>query len=296
MRRRFTRRSFPANTRPLWASLTLVAALASAGCQTTHGGPQTGAIPATATIEASHLSPEQAVAEVQKWGAAYSRDPKSKEAELNYAAALRAVGQTGQAVALMRKAVIYHPEDREVLADFGKALADDGEFPEALSTVRRAQRQDNPDWQLLATEGGILDSMGDHEGARARYNQALVLAPGEPQVMNNLAMSYVLTGNLSEAEELLTKAAADPRASLRVRQNLALVQDLKAHPEKAASYGNRQATAPPPAAIAAPARTARFVAPQPLPTAGQDGDALYPTEEPPPATEENTWAELKAKG
>ena len=103
---------------------------------------------------------------MQTWGAAYARNEKDKVAALNYAAALRAAGQTGQAVAVMRKAAIYHPEDREVLAAFGKALAADGQFQEALATVRRAQRADNPDWQLLATEGGILDSLGKHDEAR----------------------------------------------------------------------------------------------------------------------------------
>jgi Flp pilus assembly protein TadD len=178
-------------------------------------------------VSSSDLTREQAVAAVQRWGAAYSHNEKDKVAALNYAAALRAAGETGQAVAVMRKATIYHADDREVLAAFGKALAADGQFEEALATVRRAQREDNPDWQLLSAEGGILDSLGAHDDARARYRQALVLAPGEPQVLNNFGLSYVLTNELDEAERVLREAAASPNATLKIKENLALVLRLQ---------------------------------------------------------------------
>ena len=96
----------------------------------------------------------------------------------------------------MRKAAIYHPEDREVLAAFGKALAADGQFQEALATVRRAQRSDNPGLAAARDRRRHPRFARQHEEARARYRQALVLAPGEPQVLNNLGMSYVLTNEL----------------------------------------------------------------------------------------------------
>lgn len=210
----------------LLAGTVLAAALA--GCETMSQGPaSTGSIASTTVVTPSDLTPEEAVGAVKQWGAAYSRNEKDRTAALNYAAALRAAGESGQAVAVMRKAAIYHPDDREVLAAYGKALASDGKFDEALATVHRAQRADNPDWQLLSTEGGILDSLGRHEQARALYRQALVLAPAEPQVLNNLGLSYVLTNELDEAERVLREAAASPRATLKTRQNLALVLRLR---------------------------------------------------------------------
>jgi Flp pilus assembly protein TadD len=209
-------------------------AAALVGCKSTEDPATTGSISSSAVIQASDLDPHQALAAVQRWGAAYSRDERDKVAALNYASALRAAGETNQAVAVMRKAAIYHPEDREVLAAFGKALASDGQFQEALATVQRAQRSDNPDWQLLATEGGILDSVGQHEAARDIYQQALVLAPAEPQILNNLGMSYVLTGELEQAEETLRQASASPNATRQVRENLAMVLRLQGRTEEAA--------------------------------------------------------------
>lgn len=211
--------------------------LALAGCQSmgTNTSSHGGAIATDRVLSASDLTEEQALAEVQRWGAAYARDEKDKLAALNFAAALRAAGQTGQAVAVLRKAVIYHSDDRTVLAEYGKAQAANGQFEEALNTIRRAQRRDNPDWQLLATEGGVLDSLGDHETARKLYRQALVLAPEEPQILNNMGLSYMLTGDLDEAETLLRQAAASPKATVKIKQNLDLVVQLKANPSSAAA-------------------------------------------------------------
>ncbi len=224
-------------------------ALALAGCQSTKGEAPayTGSISSSAVLTGSDLTPEQALLAVQKWGAEYGRNQKNKLAALNYAAALRAAGETAQGVAVMRKAAIYHPTDREVLAGFGKALAADGKFPEALAAIRRAQRTDNPDWQLLAAEGGILDSLGQHPEARNLYRQALVLAPGEPQILNNLGLSYVLTNELDEAEAVLQQAAQSPKATFKTRQNLALVLSLKGKGSsgpKLSAKGGSDASAP----------------------------------------------------
>ncbi len=213
------------------------------GCQTTTATSdaprQTGAIQPSGTVVASDLTREQALSAVQKWGQAYSADERNKVAALNYSAALRAAGQTSQAVEVMRKATILHTNDREVLAAFGKALAADGQFDEALRTVRRAQTPDNPDWRLLAAEGGILDSLGRNELGRSKYKQALVLAPGEPQVLNNLGMSHVLTGDLDKAEEILRRALNHPSATARVRQNLALVLGLQGKFKEAEAMATR---------------------------------------------------------
>jgi len=137
---------------------------------------------------------------------------------------------------------------REVLAAYGKALAAHGEFQEALSTIQRAQRADNPDWQLLSAEGGIRDSLGQHDQARALYTQALVLAPGEPQVLSNFGMSYVLTSELGEAEKLLRQAAASPKATLKVRENLALVLRLEGKTTEADQLVGAAGQVPPAAA------------------------------------------------
>ena len=69
--------------------------------------------------------------------------------------------------------------------------------------------------------------MGQHEEARRYYASALKIVPGEPSVLSNLGMSYMLSRELPKAEEALRQAYANPRADARVRQNLGLVVGLQ---------------------------------------------------------------------
>lgn len=160
------------------------------------------------------------------WSPRYTKDPKDKATELNYAAALRRVDRLDQAVAVLQKAAIYHASDREVLAAYGKALAAGGDYERALVIIERAQTPDQPDWRLLSAEAAIRDQTGEHDEARQLYRQALGLAPNEPSVLSNLGMSYLLTGDLKQAESILRQAVALPNADSRVRQNLALAVGL----------------------------------------------------------------------
>lgn len=161
------------------------------------------------------------------WGEQYAKDEKSKDASLNYAAALLRVGRTDQSVAVLQKTVIYHPDDRDVLASYGKSLAAAGKFDIAIETIRRAQTPDRPDWRLMSAEAAILDQVGRNAEARQLYSRALTLSPGEPSVLSNYGMSYVLTGELPKAEKLLREAIMAQGADSRVRQNLALVVGLQ---------------------------------------------------------------------
>lgn len=170
-------------------------------------------------------------AEIEKastyWAQRYAKNPKDKAAALNYAAALRQTGRTGQAVAVLQKTVLALPEDREIMAAFGKALAADGQLDRALQIVRRAQTPEHPDWRLLSAEAAILDQKGMNREARKIYLQARDYAPDEPTILSNLGMSYLLTGNLPEAETALRQAVSMPGADSRIRQNLALAVGLQ---------------------------------------------------------------------
>ncbi len=174
----------------------------------------------------SRLSASQLDALVHKYGDKYDRDPKDKATGLSYASLLRMTGRDEQALAVMRKLVIYNPKDNDVLSAYGKSLAATGNFTEALAVIERAQRPENPDWRLLSAQGAILDQLGRPEEARVYYRKALDIVPGEPTVLSNLGMSYVLTNDLNAAETYLRKANASSGADSRVRQNLALVVGL----------------------------------------------------------------------
>ncbi|MTI43911.1 Flp pilus assembly protein TadD [Roseibium hamelinense] len=206
--------------------LVLSAAVIVSACASSkNGGTGThSATPNTAYVAPGSTEARQQVA---RWTNAYTRNEKDRSAILGYANALQRNGQITQAMAVLRSAVITYPNDREISSAYGKVLAMNGMFDEALNVLQRAQTPETPDWKLMSAEAAVHDQLGQHQQARALYNQALKIVPNEPTLLNNLALSYLLTDDLPKAEYTLKKAAALPTADSRIRQNLALVLGLQ---------------------------------------------------------------------
>jgi Flp pilus assembly protein TadD len=207
------------------ASVAGVLALSVAGCKTL-GDDTTGSISATGGAD----TPKTDAAwrhQLAVWGPRYHANPGDATAAMFYARALRAIGQREQAVAVLQQSSMRNPNDMKLLGEYGRALADAGEYPEALDALRRAHTPDNPDWRILNAQGAVLDQMGRHAEAQGHYTAALKLKPNDPSVLSNLALSYALEKKLRLAEATLRKAAAQPGAPPKVRQNLALVVGLE---------------------------------------------------------------------
>jgi Flp pilus assembly protein TadD len=164
---------------------------------------------------------------VQVYGERYRADPKDADVALAYGQALRATGQRAQAAAVLEQATIAHPGNKALLAGFGRALADNGNFQQAFDVLTKAHSPDNPDWRILSVQGTVLDQLGRHDEARRYYASALKMVPGEPSVLSNLGLSYVLSRDLPKAEEVLREAYSSGKADARVRQNLGLVVGLQ---------------------------------------------------------------------
>ncbi len=161
------------------------------------------------------------------WGARYDADPGSKLASINYSRGLRALTRSKEAVAVMQSAAVKSPNDYDILGAYGKALADDGQLIQARDVLTRSYTPERPNWAIMSVQGSIADQLGDHQAAQEFYRGALKIAPGEPNVLSNLGLSYALDKQLPAAEASLRQAAADPRADRRVRDNLALVLALQ---------------------------------------------------------------------
>lgn len=175
----------------------------------------------------SGLSVAEAQQNVGQLGARFQSNPRDAQAAINYAAALRAVGQNTQAVAVMERALEYHQGNVSIDVAYAKALASDGRFQQALNIVERTIRPDAPDWNALSVKGAILDQMGQNAEARSYYEQAMFVAPQEASLYANMGLSFAMTGELDQAEQQLRHAVGMRGASSQIRQNLALVLGLQ---------------------------------------------------------------------
>ena len=207
----------------LLSSVALVALLAlpAGGCQTTASTETTG------SLSQPQRSDSEWRQEAEVWKERYTKSPTDPEAAYRYAAALRAMGQRSQTVAVLEQATIHHPRNTLLLGAYGRALADTGAYNQALEVLSRAHTPDQPDWRILSAQGAVLDQMGRHEDARRYYETALKIVPEDPSVLSNLGLSYALSKNLPKAEQILRQASEQKGAEQRVRQNLALVIGLQ---------------------------------------------------------------------
>lgn len=143
---------------------------------------RTGAIHA----DYSNLSGPQIQASVADLAQRYARDSRNKTLGIHYAAALRAAGQSGQAITVLENLMASQGGDPEIGLAYGKALSAAGRFEQALRVVDNAVNPVAPDWDALSVRGAILDQMGQHEQARQSYRQALLLAPQASQLYANI--------------------------------------------------------------------------------------------------------------
>ncbi len=205
------------------AALATILAVGLAGCQTARSPDITGSLDARADANPAGL----ARTDIEALGERYRANPRDAAVALQYGQSLRLNGQRQQAVAVLEQATITNPSNKPLLAAYGRALADNGNFQQAFDTLSRAHTPANPDWRILSVQGTTLDQLGKHEEARRYYASALKIAPEEPSVLSNLGMSYVLSKDLPQAEEVLRRAYQRGAADARVRQNLGLVVGLQ---------------------------------------------------------------------
>ena len=207
----------------LLASVAIIATLVAGGCSTMPGSsPETTGSIASAPRTDAGWREEMAV-----WGPRYQSNPRDPAAAMRYAQALRGIGQRAQAAAVLEQTAVHNPQNRALLGAYGRALADNGNFSQALDVLNSAHTPEQPDWRILSVQGAVLDQMGRHQDAQRHYASALRLMPDEPSVLSNLGLSYALSKNLPQAEATLRRAAAQPGAESKVRQNLALVVGLQ---------------------------------------------------------------------
>ncbi len=214
-----------------------VMALVAAGCAT--DSTTTGSI-GNRSKPVEQMTAVELQQSIGGYRTLYERDPKNKSVAMGYASILRANNLNDQAVAVMRKTAILHPNDKTVLAAYGKSLASAGQYTAALDAIQRAQDPTSPDWRLISAEGAIYDQTGRSSEARQLYQKALSVRPNEPSILSNLAMSHVLENDLSTAESYLRTAVQQPAADSRVRQNLAMVVGLQGRFDEAMDIARRE--------------------------------------------------------
>jgi Flp pilus assembly protein TadD len=172
------------------------------------------------------------------WGAKYEANRGDMTAALSFARNLRLMGGARQSVAVLREIVMKAPDNPRISSEYGKALTAVGRSQDAVPFLARATQMDSSDWSTFSAYGVALDQNGSHDAARQNYETALKLSPGNATVENNMAMSFILTGNVDRAETILRRLVSRPDATPQMRQNLSMVASLKGNTSEAAQLAS----------------------------------------------------------
>ena len=96
--------------------------------------------------------------------------------------------------------------------------------------------------RLLRAEGTALDMVGQAREAQVVYRQALRLAPIDPNLHGNLALSLALTGDRADALNEMQAAVASPTPDPRQETNAILVLALTGNATAAEARGDTTST------------------------------------------------------
>lgn len=161
------------------------------------------------------------------WSAEQQINPMDPVAGVKLAQALREMGQFDQAAATAQAVLTVQPANVEAMLEVGRAHIGRGQAFYGVAALEQARAAAPRDWRPLSLLGVAYQQVRRPEDARAAWAEALKLSPDNPDVLTNAAIALMGEGNAPAAENLLRRAAAQPTATLKVRQNLALSLGLQ---------------------------------------------------------------------
>ncbi len=182
--------------------------------------------PATAEERASYdrLDP---LARSVFWSREREINPADLAAGPKLAEALRQLGQYEQAASTAQQTLVTQPANVDAMLELGRAHIARGQAFYGIAALEQARATAPRDWRPLSLLGVAYNQVRRTDDARAAWNEGLRISPDNPDILTNAAIALTADGNAPAAEALLRRAVTQPGATLKTRQNLALVLGLQ---------------------------------------------------------------------
>ena len=144
------------------------------------------------------------------------------------------MGSVNEAIVTYNNALFRDQQNLPALVGLAKADLKTGKPALAMEPLSKAYAQSPDDPKILLLLGVTKDLAGEHAEAQAWYRRGLGLAPGDPALTVDLALSLALSGDYPTAIALLQPIAMAPAALPQERQTLALIYGLRGNVAEAA--------------------------------------------------------------
>lgn len=167
-------------------------------------------------------------------------NPMDPIAGVRMAQALRELGQYDQAATAAENVLSAQPDNVEAMLELGRSHIARGQAFYGIASLETARDRAPRDWRAWSLLGVAYQQVRRPDDAQAAWSQALAISPNNPDILTNSAIAYMGAGDLTQAEDLLRRAASQPSATMKVHQNLALTLGLQGKMSEAESILRRQ--------------------------------------------------------
>lgn len=198
-------------------AILLMATAALSGCSMLGGTPDLQAV----TVNPKAPLPKNVAADL---------DGNLRQAQL-----LRLAGKHDEAIQILSQLMLVAADDGRVVGEYGKALAQKGRSQDATQFLRRAVELSPNEWSYYSALGVAYDQIGDQVNARAAYDRALSLKPGDATILNNYALSRMLAKDPEGARQMIAMAQSTGKpGDEKIARNVELINKMAPLPALAA--------------------------------------------------------------
>jgi len=162
-----------------------------------------------------------------------TRKPKDRNILIATARNLRYIGEAKLALEILQSKAKEFGRHPTFLIELGKVQLALNDAQGAIDTMKEALKTGGDNWEAYTAMGIGYDLLESHGEAWAAYLKAMKISANNPAILNNMAISAALNGNLKLAISTLENAPSSARRSQQIRQNLALFYGLKGDLKKA---------------------------------------------------------------
>ncbi|WP_337659810.1 tetratricopeptide repeat protein [Anderseniella sp. Alg231-50] len=186
-------------------------------------------------------APQPSIRATAEAANAWREKPHSVRRAVTYARLLDASGNKTAVIKVLETTLTHNPDDAKLVAYLGKELVLSGRPKAGIKQLNKAIGAGENNWKVYSALGSAYDQTGKHSQARAAYQSALAQQPKKVSIHNNIGMSYILEGNLRQAETSLRAAQRLPEGEFNqtLRQNLALSVGLQGRFKEASEIASR---------------------------------------------------------
>lgn len=160
------------------------------------------------------------------YGQAMAAAPDMVAAQVAFARASVAIGHKDRGKAMLIALLAAHPSNDMVRATLAKIHAAEGEFTAAALYITPMLNKSGISAEHLNLGGKILQVTGKASEARALFERALAISPANPEILQNLALSFAIAQDYATAVALLQKVMDKPEGLIPGKIALATVYAL----------------------------------------------------------------------